>query len=152
MSKYKVIVDDLTAFNDLVSRASNGYVWFGETSDIYPIDPETGLPSLPEGYFWRVFEKYDRPRVGLYFRKETLTEVPTLFGFLTGKTKTKVSSVSRFINDRHIDMTLQVPEAAILTAANHLLSHLPGHLLKETSPMDFKSFYGDYPPKSLLTD
>lgn len=152
MSDYKVTADDLSAFNELISRAPSGYIYSREVSSVHPTDPGTGLPSLPEGYFWRVFEKYDRPRVGLFFRQETTTEVPTMFGFLTGKTKTKVTTKTRFIEDYHIDMTFQVPEAAIFQAAEHLLSNLPGHLLKEVSPLDLEGFYGDYPPKTLLTD
>lgn len=152
MGKYKVTTDDLSAFNELMSRASSGYLYLQEVSIVHPIDPKTGLPSLPEGYFWRVFEEHSYSKIGLFFSEEVSTEVPTLFGFLTGKTKMKIITKTRCIQDYHIDMTFQVPEAAIVEAAENLLSNLAGHLLIQAAPLDLKDYYGDYPPKSILTD
>lgn len=36
--------------------ASNTYDWYGVMVDI---DPNTGMPTLPEGYFWRVKKNSD---------------------------------------------------------------------------------------------
>lgn len=154
MTKYAVTMDDVVAFDDLVRLYTDvGYVRDDVLPFICPIDPQTGLPSLPEGYFWRVFEEYG-PWIGLFFREEQTVEKEIRYGFLNRKVRTETTTVvvDRFIRRYHIDLKFSDPVVQISDAAVWLLRTLPGHLLEETSALNLDAYLGDYPPKSLLTD
>ena len=88
------------------------------------LDSRTGLPKVPEGYFWRVYESdYGRyPYIAL--RKEV-----TLFGARIG---------SRLIK-----------EAMLSSTYNDVLEEAYGVYRKVFSPQWYTNVLGDYPPNKL---
>lgn len=153
MSEYKVTYDDLAAFNSLMKEGGvNGYAYrTGIIDQLFPMDPETGLPSLPEGYFWRVFKYIGTPYIGLFYRQETYIPAGPIALFFNKKAKGRTEVEVRKIEDRHVDRAIGDPVVALFDAATNLLSALPQHLRREVNPVDYKSYYGDYPPKNIHT-
>lgn len=93
------------------------------------IDPATGLPQLPEGYFWRV-------RKDTFFRQYSYIEIRKpgrLFG-----SKIVVQAT------RH---TEDIDEQEIRTFADMLSEELEEKL--NPKPRTEKNLFGDYPPKKL---
>lgn len=90
------------------------------------IDETTGLPELPEGYFWRISQAIvseDALRVELY-RKRRFTSPVRIDFRMAGASSEE-------------DMKRCIREEA-------------GLLFKETfQPNKYAGFMGDYPPKSL---
>ena len=151
MSEYNVLPDDLKAFSALMDAAGGGGYYPSEhIGRIHPIDPETSMPQLPEGYFWRVYKQFNRPYVGLYKREETTVEKVTFMTLFTGKTVPKTTTLIRKIEDYHVSQSASDPVAAIFEAGTYLLAWLPDHLVKEVNPINFAKYYGEYPPKNLI--
>jgi hypothetical protein len=152
MSEYKVTHDDLRAFEELVNySSSSGYTDLRYIHSLYPVDSQTGMPSLPEGYYWRVFKDLSYPKVGLYYREETVTEFKGMFYFATKKMSVKRKTIVRKIDDHMIDKTISDPVVAITDAATWVLRALPGRMWDKINPVDYTKYYGEYPPKNLLT-
>ena len=89
-------------------------------------DTETGLPELPEGYFWRVVEGADH-----------ITYVELRKKAWLGSRRVDRRSC-RYYNEYHDVLD---PRDEILSCALWIMKefHDP-----------WAEFYGDYPPKSLL--
>ena len=147
MSEYKVTHDDLKAFDALIQAQDSYYA----IRDLHPVDPETGMPALPEGYFWRVYKEFGSNYVGLYYNDVQVSEYEGLFYFITKKKTVKTKTKVRKIEDYHINKSVSDPVAGITEAATWLLRMLPDHLKKEVNPVSYAAYYGDYPPKNLLT-
>ncbi len=87
------------------------------------VSSATGLPILPDGYFWRVTTVYSHPMIQL--RKRTWRG-------------------SKVIDDRHIlPLYHEGTEAAIRYAAETLLTN------RDASAVIQMRYSGDYPPKKL---
>jgi hypothetical protein len=90
------------------------------------IDPDTGMPALPDGQFWRVRQKYD-DRAGHY-----VVELHTRKR--RGSKLVGTIIVCRYIAD--------VTAGKVLIAARELLEAI-------ASADEREALKGDYPPKRL---
>lgn len=140
---------DLEAFRNLIEApkgTSHSYVLSDyDVKTWYPVDEETGLPALPEGYFWKVYDKYGTPYVGLYHQEVVERKVD--FGFWS---KVFTTEKSRLVDDRHINRySVGSKPELILKTAYLILTWFPEYVTKNVYPESYESYYGDYPPKSL---
>lgn len=152
MAKNTPTADDLDTFDALVKRhEEKGYVGDEFVESLYPINPETGLPSLPEGYLWRVFKEYGRYTLALIHRSEKVQKELTFWGFLTGATRERTVVKERQIETWAVDRTHTDPVVAIYSASVSLLGYMAGQIKEEVQPMDLDVYVGDYPPKNIHT-
>ena len=98
----------------------------------YVIDEETGLPVLPEGFFWRVYKSHSNSkhyRVGVFYRT------------WLGRRKL-VHREAWSAGSLH-----KISPEDIRDTAHHALRQWDKHTGPESD--DWKSLLGDYPPKKL---
>lgn len=112
------------------------------------IDKETGLPELPEGYFWRVENGFDPGDGGVYPGIEVRLEKRT-----TKLRWFKRVPCSRTVENfwrRREDIDPGGVAVAIREVAaeiyNESKTYLPIH---EEIDAEIESYVGDYPPKKL---
>jgi len=144
-------IDDVRAFEGIIQeRVSQGFLRDQTRNRFHPIDPETGLPSLPEGYFWRVARSIGkREEVRLIFRKETTENVVTFSTLFTGKTKPVKTTVTRQIESFPVSAAYTDPVVGIFEATCSLLTYMAGRITNEVRGPGMQAYYGDYPPKNV---
>lgn len=99
--------------------------------DPYVLDPETGLPLLPDGYFWRVRSAHFRGHAYVELRSSYLKRH---WLFWKKRLSTKI----------HEEMILTpISRPRILKEARECVEAVQKHLVSDYSLL------GDYPPKSL---
>lgn len=119
--------------------------WTDRTN--FEVDPDTGLPELPENYFWRVEEGYT---FSLYDYKHLQIRKKVWGGLFSVKKQWTVIHNDKFSKEK------------ILDTANYILLHVydPWNEIdlerekedrkEKQKPQNIQSnLFGDYPPKSL---
>lgn len=116
------------------------------------IDERTGLPELPKGYFWRVFEDEHLGYAHLAIRKR--------YGIISWTVMSSViqgpfrpSSVdATYMGGVHLSIN-QVDDAALQYSAKRLYRTWKDKLdLLAEREAARKKYVGDYPPKTLNTN
>lgn len=109
------------------------------------LDIETGLPKLPEGYFWRI-EKYNpaiTPRVAIAIMRESTRRK----WFKTVEWAYEFSSVDIFAQE--LEQSAD-PEGWVLELAKKVYDRAVPKWRAESQVQRVEFLYGDYPPKKLV--
>lgn len=107
------------------------------------IDERTGLPELPKGYFWRVFEEEYYGYAHLAIRKR--------YGIISWTVMSSVIQTT-YAGGVHLSIN-QVDDAALQSSAKRLYRMWRDKLdLLAEREAARKKYVGDYPPKTLNTN
>lgn len=99
----------------------------------YDIDEETGLPALPEGYFWRVRDANYKGHAYVELRS-------------TYKRRYWLFWKKLYSTKLHEEMVLApITRPRVLKEAQDCIQAVQNHLVSDYS------LIGDYPPKNLYT-
>lgn len=113
--------------NEKMSDSLRGCAFWG-----VPADEATGLPLVPDGYFWRVVTRW--------------------YGWNVVELRLKRRFGSRYIGYQPIAFTNERLTAyKIALAAAYAMLHgreIKAHF-SPIGPLDNSAFFGDYPPRSL---
>lgn len=150
---YDVTIEDMQAFAEtVVEMRSSDYFTVDSKNRLHPINSETGLPTLPEGYFWRVERERDADVISLMFENTVITyPKSSFFGGLLGNTPHAIQHhTMRKLSQMPLSLT-DSPEAELVDSAYFAIRLLAEKLNREFGTT-FIEYYGDYPPKSLIKD
>lgn len=109
------------------------------------ITTPTGLPELPEGYYWRVFK--DKYHDGDYF-VAVMRQKTYLWLKIIPRTVEERVMYSRMVDDRGLGIYGgALSKKNIISTCNYLVRRMEETLQRQKAE---EEFLGDYPPKSLL--
>ncbi|UVG35249.1 hypothetical protein SEA_CECE_243 [Microbacterium phage Cece] len=146
---------DMVAFERLFDARTGSYSWVEDhvVRKLFPIDPDTEMPSLPDGYFWRVGQLHSMSSVALMHQTEHdrplyVTERWGPLNLLSRQRREiRRQAVERTLSVQSVKSGIPDARKAIQDSAVHILSWLTRDLDREFSSAKVEEFYGDYHPK-----
>lgn len=114
------------------------------------IDNETGLPELPEGYFWQVVPWYRYDSETPRYLEVHLKHRTTRKNWRGKKIEYEYSLGNLNLRwPELVDATPKERRHNIRVVAQKVYQGLSWKLANERERVDLESLYGDYPPKKL---
>lgn len=113
-----------------------------------PLDPETGFPEVPEGYYWKVKDFNDN-WLGHYIVLDLMESV-TEKKFWRGVVQVEYCRAESSILYREFaDATPEERRLALLGLADKIMEKRAERLYREAQKKDIENLLGTYPPKKL---
>lgn len=123
-----------------------------------PVDPDTGLATLPDGLYWHVFEDSSRYQGSklfrLYIQEDVVEEKKNWLGKKSQKTTTKVYWKGYVYKGYTIGgFATHLTADSLAYSSDYELSRYKKRQADQLAAIEFESaneqFLGKYPPKSI---